>query len=177
MALEDLILDPVRPGVFKGNRRKALVVDVFASLLHPLRDRVHEVFCVGDLLLNELQLGFDSLGRGLTELMITDDSGSLIESCLSSRTFPKIGELHSLATRFGNNLIPQVRCQSAKGFRRRADGLLISIRPRGINHGLSTVIAGITLFRPHCRYPPISYLMKVLTSRAQLSQCQACEID
>ncbi|KHO20350.1 hypothetical protein QQ44_27905 [Mycolicibacterium setense] len=147
MSLEDLILDPVRTRVFKGNRGKALVVDVFASILHSLRDRVNEVFCVGDLLLNELQLAFDSLGRGLTELMITDDSRSLIESCLSSRTFPKIGELHSLPTGRGNNLIPQVRCQSAKGFRRRADGLLVSVRPRGIDQGLSTVLAAVALFR------------------------------
>ncbi|OLP01216.1 hypothetical protein BVU76_16280 [Mycolicibacterium porcinum] len=52
-SLEDLVVDSFRPCIPKGNLWRGLVVDAFTFLLHPLGDRIDQVFRVGDLLFDE----------------------------------------------------------------------------------------------------------------------------
>ncbi|WP_454787519.1 hypothetical protein [Mycolicibacterium lutetiense] len=105
--LADLVLDSRGPGVVGSIRGRFLVIDAFTCLLHPLRGRIHQIFGVGNLLLDEFQFALDPLGRSLTVLMIVDDPGSLVVSRLGPCAFPMIRQLHSLPTRFRYNVVPK----------------------------------------------------------------------
>ncbi|MCV7068086.1 hypothetical protein H7H51_24495 [Mycolicibacterium farcinogenes] len=95
-SLKDLIVDSFRPRVPERNLWWALVVNAFACLLHPLRDRIDQIFRVGDLLLNQSQLALNSLRRSLTQFMIINDPRCLVKRRLGSSAFPVVGQLGSL---------------------------------------------------------------------------------
>ncbi|WKG03642.1 hypothetical protein [Mycolicibacterium sp. HK-90] len=173
VALENFILNPIRPSVFEGNLRKTLVVDVLTRFLHSLRNRVNQVFRVSDLLLDEFQLAFDPLGRRLTQFVSTNNSRGLIEGGLRARTFPMVRQSHSLPASLRNYLIPQGCCQRTERVGGRTNRIFIGIRPCSTDYCLSTVFTRIRLFRIHWSYPPLRFQRRIAALSTPLLQCPA----